>query len=475
MQLKLTNTLYGKVETFIPLDNKKIKMYVCGPTVYDNPHIGNARALVVYDILYRVLSAIYGRKNIIFVRNITDIDDKIIDRASTKGITFKNLANQIEQIFFADCEYLNCIEPTYQPRATETIDEIIDIIQRLIDNKNAYISQGHVYFDTSSYAEYGKLAGKELEKLRQGVRIETTSSKKSQADFVLWKPSNDEENSFESPFGRGRPGWHIECSAMSYKFLGSDFDIHGGGADLMFPHHTNEIAQSCCAFKGSGFARYWIHNGFLSVNGEKMSKSSGNFITVRDLHNSGVKGEALRMLLLSSHYRSPIDYNQKLLEDVKYNLDYLYRTLKNYQNKEILSFDKLPKEFQKAILDDLNVSKAFSIMLEIASKINKSSKNGYYNKDNKSPEEISEELVEKYTHQLYSCGKFLGIFEENYDQWFGTFDNNLNLEIQKLIEQRKKAKQTKDWAKADRIRDELSQKHIILEDNPDGTTSWRKK
>jgi cysteinyl-tRNA synthetase len=454
MELKLTNTMSNRLEIFSPQDNKKVTMYVCGPTVYDNPHIGNGRSIVVYDMLYRILAAIYGYSSVEYIRNITDVDDKIINRAKEINCSILDLTNKVTKIFHDNCSYLNCINPTYEPKATEHITDMIDIISRLINKGYAYEVNGSVYFHTSSYKDYGMLAGRNINDLKLGARIEIDAQKKQAEDFILWKPSDDIDFSFESPWGRGRPGWHIECSAMSYKYLGPNFDIHGGGADLMFPHHTNEIAQSCCAFDGSVYAKYWVHNGFLTVNAEKMSKSLGNFITIEDIKNKNPRGEILRMLLLSAHYRSPLDYSEKSYSDMKSNLDYLYRSIKNIDPDRIIDFKDLPKRFIDPLLDDMNINSSFSFMLELCSEINKEN----------DPEK---------SQILYSCGRFLGIFHSTQEEWFkGNRDSNL---IEDLIKQRYEAKLSKNWQEADRIRNLLNDMDIIIEDKPSGITSWREK
>lgn len=461
MFLKLTNTSSNKLDFFEPIDNKNVRIYVCGPTVYDTPHIGNARALVVYDILYRILIGLYGKECVTYVRNITDIDDKIIERAKERNITTNSLTDEVIELFKKDTNYLNCLPPTHEPKATETLEEIIKIIEKLIENGSAYFNNNHVYFRTHSYKDYGKLAGKDLENLLQGARVEIDKNKEDPTDFVLWKPTKEEDgdNWYDSPWGKGRPGWHIECSAMSYKFLGEDFDIHGGGADLMFPHHTNEIAQSCCAFPGSKFARYWVHNGFLTSGGEKMSKSLGNFITIKDMRERGINGEIIRLLLLNSHYRSPLDYNEKALYDATETMNYLYRTisLDPHAIKNPLSFLELPEEFKNSILDDLNIHKAFSYMLEIAKTINK-----------------SENLEPNLIQRLYSCGFMIGFFNQSPDQWFSKDNKNAD-KIEELLSLRKIAKESKNWAEADKIRGEIDKLGAVIEDNPDGTSSWRSK
>ena len=311
--LGIYNTLDGKIG-FEPIDKENIKMYVCGPTVYDRVHLGNGRNLVVFDVLFRVLRFIYGEEHVTYVRNITDIDDKIIKAAEEKHIDETILASEMKDYFQKDCEYLNCLEPTFEPRVTQEIPEIIKTIQKIIDNGNAYVKDGNVMFSVGSFPEYGLLSNRKIDTNKQNIRIEEKEYKDNQDDFLLWKKT-EKGLSWDSPWGRGRPGWHIECSAMSNKYLGENFDIHGGGADLKFPHHENEIAQSKCAHKGSSFAKYWIHNGFLMMDGKKMSKSLGNFITIGDVKIKGVNGNALRLALLSTHYRKPMNFSNKLLSD----------------------------------------------------------------------------------------------------------------------------------------------------------------
>ncbi|NDB81833.1 MAG: cysteine--tRNA ligase [Alphaproteobacteria bacterium] len=453
MQIKLTNTLSRKLEAFKPAGNKKIQLYVCGPTVYDHPHIGNARALVVYDLLYRLLIAVYEDYEVIYVRNITDIDDKIIIRSQEEGINITDLTSKITESFHNSCNYLNCLTPTFEPKASEHLDTMEYIISKLIENKCAYESENHIYFSVESFEKYGELANKNIKNLKAGARIEIAEAKRNSADFVLWKPAGNDELGFNSRWGRGRPGWHIECSAMSYKFLGVDFDIHGGGADLMFPHHSNEIAQSCSAFPGSSYARFWIHNGFVTVKGEKMSKSLGNFITVNDLEQQKINGEVVRMALLSSNYRAPLDYNIKLLHDMETNLHYFYRALRDFDNLDTIPFKNLPEEFTSPILDDLNTSLAIAYMTKLSGIVNKE----------KDPQKAS---------LLFSCGKFLGIFNQSPKIWLeGNSDNET---IEKLIAERLSAKQEKNWIVADNIRNKLIDMGVLLEDTKDGKTIWTK-
>jgi len=467
--LQFYNTLTRKKEPFTPMDEKNIRMYVCGPTVYDRPHLGNARSVVVYDVLYRLLSHTYGKEHVTYVRNITDVDDKINAQAKTNNEPISALTGRVEGWFHDDMAALNCLPPNREPHATAHITQMIVIIEKLIANGHAYVSQGHVLFDVKSYKEYGALSGRKLDDLIAGARVEVESYKKHPGDFVLWKPGDagdDASSLFDSPWGKGRPGWHIECSAMSSEYLGDHFDIHGGGADLMFPHHENEIAQSRCATPGSKFANYWVHNGFLTVNGEKMSKSLGNFTTVKDLLDKGVKGEVIRFALLSAKYNEPLDWNEKLVHDAKLTLDKWYRLLlppplwgrvgvggepPQTQTSNMLKDSPHPNPppqggegiaaFLQSLSDDLNLPKAFSLMH--AAK----------------PEELK------------AMGALLGILQQDPESWFkGEVSDN----VQSLIDARIAAKKEKNWPEADRIRQELSAQGILLEDRPDGTTDWRR-
>lgn len=455
--MKLYNTLTNKLEEFTPLEEGKVKMYVCGPTVYDRPHIGNARSVVVYDMLYRILIHIYGVENVTYARNITDVDDKINVRAKELGITIQELTSKVYDQFQSDMNYLGALSPNHEPKATEHISSIIEIIQKLIENGNAYISGDHVYFDVTSDTNYGELSGRNLDDMIAGARIDVAEDKKHPGDFVLWKPASPKDypsSVFTSPWGDGRPGWHIECSAMSKSFLGTDFDIHGGGADLIFPHHTNEIAQSTCAFKGSKYARYWIHNGFLTVNGEKMSKSLGNFYILGDFIDQRIKGEVMRYLLLNTHYRKPLDYNEKALYDAKDTMEYLYRSMLGIETEKA----EVPKEFLAYLEDDLNTSEAFAYLREIAKNINKA-----YDSEEK----------QKLASKLKACGNLLGFLNDNPRDFLSQnkeVDENYILE---MISKRKEAKLQKNWALADQIRTELATAGIELEDHPDGSTSWR--
>jgi len=457
MQFHLYNTLRRTKEVFNPQDQANVKMYVCGPTVYDNPHIGNSRSVVVYDLLYRIVIKIFGSRAVKYVRNITDVDDKIIDRAELLSITINELTDKVTKEFHTNMAYLGCMLPSIEPKATEHIDVMIEIIESLIARKHAYIADNHVYFDVLSAPNYTELSNRNLEEMFEGVRVENSKTKKHPQDFVLWKPAKPNESAnmnFESPWGLGRPGWHIECSAMSYKYLGENFDIHGGGADLIFPHHTNEIAQSRCAFPDSTYAKYWVHNGFLTVNGEKMSKSLGNFITVRDLMDKKIQGEVVRLFLLSSHYRRPLDYNDKAIEDAKKTLDYWYRAIENI-NIQVMD---LPHDFMQALLDDMNTPLAVKIINDYAKVVFTST---------------TEEERQLNASALITCANFIGLMNKTAREWFNSGVDELY--INELVNKRLEAKKQKNWKLADQIRNRLLEEKIILEDKPDGTTVWRKE
>jgi len=368
--LNLFNTLSRKKEKFAPIDYNKIGMYVCGPTVYDFPHIGNARPLVVFDVLYRLLLKVYGKNKITYVRNITDVDDKIIESSKKNKQTIKELTKTITTSFYEDCKYLNCLKPNFEPKATEHIQEMVSMITNLIKNKHAYENKKHVYFSVSSFKDYGKLSNKKSDELVAGSRVEVSKFKKDPLDFVLWKPSELNDPGWDSPWGRGRPGWHLECSVMSEKFLGKKFDIHGGGLDLVFPHHENEIAQSRCANRTDNFANYWVHNGYVTFAKEKMSKSIGNIVTVKKLRET-VNGQVVRLALLSSHYKQPLDWSEKLITESENTLD------KWYSQFDETTSEELPDDVLDPLLEDLNtpeyISKLHSLY-DKASRGNKSSK-----------------------------------------------------------------------------------------------------
>ena len=457
IQFHLYNTLSRTKEVFNPQDQANVKIYVCGPTVYDNPHIGNGRSGVVYDLLYRIVIKIFGEKKVKYVRNITNVDDKIIDRAELLGVTIDELTDKVTKEFHKNMAYLGCMLPSIEPKATKHIDVMIAIIERLIAKDHAYIADNHVYFNVLSAPNYTELSNRNLEEMFEGVHVENSKTKKNPQDFVLWKPAKQNESAnmnFESPWGLGRPGWHIECSAMSYKYLGENFDIHGGGADLIFPHHTNEIAQSRCAFPSSTYAKYWVHNGFLTVNGEKMSKSLGNFITVRDLMDKQIQGEVVRLFLLSSHYRRPLDYNDKAIEDAKKTLDYWYRAIENINVQKI----DLPHDFMQSLLDDMNTPLAVKI-------INDYAKGVFISK--------TEEERQLNASAIITCANFIGLMNKTPHEWFNSGVDELY--INELVNKRLEAKKQKNWLLADQIRNQLLEEKIILEDQLDGTTIWRKE
>ncbi len=361
--ITLFNTLSGKEEPIIPINEGKISIYACGPTVYDIPHIGNARSNVFYDLLFRIFRSMY--KDVTYVRNITDVDDKIIARATLENTTCEELSARITKAFHEDLSSLNCLEPTHEPKATEYISQIVALIKELRTNGFAYEASGEWLFSVAKYQDYGKLSNKKLEDLIAGARIEVKNHKNAPEDFVLWKTVPENEYGFQTELGFGRPGWHIECSAMSTTLLGENFDIHGGGIDLQFPHHENEIAQSVCAKKGSSFAKYWVHNGFLKVNGEKMSKSLGNFLTVREAFKD-CDPLALRLCLLATHYRKPLDFNTHSLETAKLNIAKFKKTLMEFETliekKQNIRIDEIPQNAAESLMANVNISKYLAIM-----------------------------------------------------------------------------------------------------------------
>jgi len=448
--LNLFNTMSNKKEKFVPLNDKKIGMYVCGPTVYDFPHIGNARPLVVFDVLFRILKKIYGKSNITYVRNITDIDDKIIESSKKNKKTIKELTETITKSFHKDCSYLNCLKPNFEPKATEHIKEMIIMVTNLLKNKHAYENGKHVYFSVSSFKKYGKLSNKNSEELVAGSRVEVSKYKKDPLDFVLWKPSDEKDPGWDSPWGRGRPGWHLECSVMSEKFLGKRFDLHGGGLDLIFPHHENEIAQSCCANKNAYFANYWVHNGFVTFDKEKMSKSIGNIVTINKLREN-INGQVIRLALLSSHYKQPLDWNEKLIKDSQNTLDKWYNQFEKNNSEEI------NEELLKPLLEDLNTPEYISrlhMLYEESSKGNKSSKSKF----------------------LAAC-KLIGLLEEDKESWENFKKSKAKVDqnfINKKIKDRNAARKKGDYKLADVIRKELVDNGVIIEDREDKTT-WKYK
>jgi len=448
-KLKLTNSLTRKKELFKPINPNNISMYACGPTVYDSPHVGNARTLVVFDILFRVLKILY-KKNVKYVRNITDVDDKIIDISKKKNLPIKEITKQVTKIFHNDCENLNCLKPTLEPKATEHIKEMIEMTDSLIKKKFAYKNKGHVFFSVSSYKAYGRLSNKNLEELKSGSRIEISDLKKDPMDFVLWKPSENNDPGWDSPWGKGRPGWHLECSVMSEKYLGKNFDIHGGGLDLIFPHHENEIAQSCCNNSTNNFANYWIHNGFVTINKEKMSKSLGNIITISDAIKR-YSGQVVRLTLLSAHYSQPLDWNEQLLRNQNNTID------KWYNLYEDVNSNQGSLDIYENLFDDLNTPGFIAKIHELYGEAQKG--------DNKSKKLFN------------SACRLLGLFDLTKDEWESFKKNKHKISeeiILKKIKQRMKARGEGNFLLADKIRDELSDSGIIIEDKQ-GNTNWKFK
>ena len=449
--IHLSNSLTNKKEIFIPIDDKKIRMYVCGPTVYDDPHIGNARPLVIFDILFKVLKCKYGNKNVTYVRNITDIDDKIIEASKNKKTSIKELSEDITNRFHKDCEYLNCDKPTFEPRATDNIALMINMVENLIKKNVAYESNKHVYFEVSKFNDYGKLSNKKKEELIAGSRVEESKNKKKQEDFVLWKPSTEDEPGWESPWGRGRPGWHLECSVMSKKYLGDKFDIHGGGRDLIFPHHENEIAQSRCANETEVFSNYWVHNGFITLSNEKMAKSQGNILKISDFKNN-VNGQALRLALISAQYRQPLDWSDKLLDESQKTIDKWYKSYVELDKPKLISDDDL-----LPLYDDLNTPKYIANLHKL------------FEKSQSGNLEDKKEFV--------SACNFIGLLTETKDEW-ENFKKNKSILNDELIEikikERNQARDNKNYELADKIRNELLEKGVQIEDK-NGKTSWKFK
>ena len=462
MTIQLFNTLKRTKEEFVPIDKDRVRMYVCGPTVYDYAHIGNARPVIVFDVLYRLLREVYGEDNVIYARNITDVDDKIIARAQESGETISDITKRTEKAYLDDMAALGAMDPDVMPRATEHIANMITMIGKLVAAGHAYEAEGHVLFDVPSYREYGHLSGRNRDEMVAGARVEVAPYKKDPADFVLWKPSEDDQPGWDSPWGKGRPGWHIECSAMSEKHLGPTFDIHGGGQDLIFPHHENEIAQSTCAHGGSKFVNYWLHNGYLMSEGEKMSKSLGNFYTVHDLLDH-FPGEAIRLTLLKTHYRQPLDFRKDGIREAKKELDEFYLALRNAGVKADVP-DHVPAEVMAALGDDLNTPKAIAHLFEIKTKLNASTDDGE---------------KAKLKGELLLSGDVLGLLWQDPESWLrgGTSGEEGGLsdgDIDALIEQRNQARADKDFATSDKIRDDLAAQGVILEDGSGGTT-WRRQ
>ncbi len=453
----LFNTLKRRKEEFVPIDENNVRLYVCGPTVYDRAHLGNAKTAVVFDVLYRVLMNKFGKDKVTYVSNITDVDDKILNKHKETGKPIREITEQTYQWYVDDMAKLNVLSPNYRPRATEYINEMIEIVKLLLQNGHAYESQGHVLFDVDSMKNYGFLSGRSMKEMLAGARIEIAEYKKNPADFILWKPSDADQPGWDSPWGYGRPGWHLECSAMSSKLLGNSFDIHGGGSDLIFPHHENECAQSLCAFPNESFARYWMHGGMLMVDGVKMSKSLGNFYTVDQILEKH-PAEALRLLFLTTHYHQPFNFTFDGLEQAKQNLDKFYNALLQVKNIALDENIKADSRIVEALEDDLNTPLALSYIHDLVNQLNK-----------------AETLQEKSEIKtlLIKSAELLGILWQDPEVWFKGEASDETEEIEKLIEERATAKRNKDYALADKIRNNLKEKGIILEDGVGGTT-WKK-
>ena len=442
MSLVVYNTLSREKETFVPIDAAHVRMYVCGPTVYDYVHIGNARPVVAFDVLYRLLKRRYPR--VTYVRNVTDIDDRIMVRAAANHESIEQLTTRTGEAYRGDMRRLGALAPDVEPRATQYVGEMIALIERLIAKQHAYVAEGHVLFSVPSMSDYGRLSRRTRDELVAGARIEVAPYKKDPADFVLWKRSSAEQPGWPSPWGRGRPGWHIECSAMSAKTLGETFDIHAGGIDLIFPHHENEIAQSRSAFGHRIMAKYWMHNGFLNISGEKMSKSLGNFLTVHELLDQH-PGEAIRLLLLSAHYRQPLDFTHEGLVQAKAMLDRWYGLLRG---RNAAATTSVPQSVEDALSDDLNTPAAISAVHQLGDPA-----------------------------QLRGAGQALGLLQQDAEAWFRWAPTGStgpsDAEIEAAIAARQAARKARDFGEADSIRDQLKGKGVVLEDGPHGTT-WKR-
>jgi len=444
----LHNSLVRAKQPFVPIDPKNVRMYVCGPTVYDYAHIGNARPVIVFDVLYRLLRHVYGADHVTYVRNITDVDDKINARAAKQGISIRELTEGTTAQYHQDVAALGCLPPNIEPRATEHIDEMKEICETLLAKGNAYVAEGHVLFSVSSMPDYGKLSNRDLEEMQAGARIEVASYKRDPMDFVLWKPSKIGEPGWPSPCGieeDGRPGWHIECSAMSAKHLGKVFDIHGGGVDLIFPHHENEIAQSRCAHGTKVMANVWLHNAFLNMEAEKMSKSLGNVATIDSLLQVW-PGEVLRFNMLGTHYRQPINWSVKGLAESKRTLDHWYQLTADVADSNI----KIDEGVLAALSDDLNTPKAIAVMHELRHR--------------------AAQGDDEARGLLKGSANLLGLLQLSVDAWIGWRPANSGIDeayVEELISQRRAAREAKDWARSDSIRDELAEKGVALKDSKD--------
>jgi cysteinyl-tRNA synthetase len=464
--IRLYNTLSRAKEDFAPIDAANVRVYVCGPTVHDFAHIGNGRAFTVFDVLYRLLRSEYGAEHVTYVRNITDVEDKINAAAAERGETIGTLTERTTAAFHADMAALGNLPPDIEPRATEHIPQMIAMIATLIERGFAYEAEGHVLFSIAAMPDYGRLSRKNLDEQREGARVEVAPYKRDAGDFVLWKPSPPALPGWDSPWGRGRPGWHIECSAMTEAHLGETFDIHGGGLDLIFPHHENEIAQSVCAHRGAPLARYWLHNGFLTAAaGEKMSKSLNNFVTVHELLDEW-PGEAIRLALLSGHYRDPLEFSRERLAQAKQTLDRFYLGLREIAHAGAAALNGAgdPGAVLDALRDDVNTPLALARMHEHLRDLNVNLAEG----------RTAE--AARHAASLVAAGDLLGLLQQDPEIWLkgDQSDDAAGAAIEDAIERRNAARKNRDFAEADRIRDELTAEGVILEDKPGGKTAWRR-
>jgi len=452
MSLRLYNTLTRSKDAFEPADPSRVTMYVCGPTVYNYAHIGNARPAVVFDVLFRLLRQRFGQKHVLYARNYTDVDDKINAAAKQQKIPISEITDKYKAIYQEDMAALSVLPPTLEPCATDHIPQMIRMIERLIESGHAYDAEGHVLFNVPSFDGYGRLSGRNRDDMIAGARVEVAPYKKDPADFVLWKPSTPDLPGWDSPWGRGRPGWHIECSSMIEAHLGDTIDIHGGGHDLIFPHHENELAQSTCAHEGAEYARVWMHNGFLTMNKEKMAKSVGNVVTVRDLLQNH-RGEVIRLALLSAHYRQPLDWSDETLLQARKRLDGLYDVLDSIEG-DAQPGSTPSGEFLDALFDDLNTPKALAVLAEAASAAAKSKAN----------------QAADLKIQIQAAGSILGILQHDPDDWLRSGTDRD--EIEQLIDNREAARKNKDFAAADKIRDELAARNVEVRDRPNAPPRW---
>ena len=462
MTLKLYDTMAREKRAFVPADPSRVTMYVCGPTVYGYAHIGNFRPVVVFDVLFRLLRSIYGPDAVVYARNVTDVDDKINAKATAEGVDISVITDRYLAAYHADADGLLALRPTLEPKATEHMGPIIAMIGKLIEAGKAYAAEGHVLFDTQAFPDYGQLSGRDLDEMIAGARVEVAPYKRHPADFVLWKPSKPGEPVWDSPFGPGRPGWHIECSAMIDKSLGETIDIHAGGIDLTFPHHENELAQSRCAHGTPVLANYWLHNGFLDMSGEKMSKSLGNVIIPHELLRN-TPGEVIRWALLSAHYRQPLDWTPDLLDQSRKALDRLYGALRRAKTIPAAIDVEGPVDVLAALSDDLNTPLATSGFFELSSAIERAVTAG------------DETAIAANKSRRLAAGALLGLLQADPDAWFeGDADDDLKAKVEALLAERVAARQAKDFARADSIRAEIDALGVVVMDGPAGAT-WRMK